>query len=185
MCVTLILVTSTAVNNSKKLQDHLFLHKTTRLFETWVFRSSGIRCYVTEWVIRCFKGQYFLENTENHLPKDITSHPRRPESAQQHCTTLKSHVTEMCHWHMTRPIVLVMPNCSPLKFFSDKWMLRYCEVQDERQIHHIFSEIGILGLMGHNCTSFSCPGGSSSCRPVTHSTAGSEESSPDEVNTNS
>jgi hypothetical protein len=75
-----------------------------------------------------------------------------------------------------------MPNCYPLKFFSDKWMLRYCEVQDERQIHQIFSEIVILG---HKYTSFSCPGGNNSCRPVIHSTAGSKKSSPDEVNPNS
>jgi len=86
---------------------------------------------------------------------------------------------------MTCPVVLGMPNCYPLKFFSDKWMLRYCEVQDERQIHQIFSEIGISGFMGHNCTSLSCPGGSSTCRPVIYSTAGSKESSPDEVNPDS
>jgi len=63
-------------------------------------------------------------------------------------------------------------------------MLRLCEVQDERQIHQIFSAFGILGLMGHDSTSFSCPEGSSACRPVIHSTAVSKESSPDEVNQN-
>jgi hypothetical protein len=64
-------------------------------------------------------------------------------------------------------------------------MLRFCEVQDERQIHQIFSAVGILGLIRHDPTAFSCPGGSSACRPVIHSTAVSKESSPDEVNTNS
>jgi hypothetical protein len=83
---------------------------------------------------------------------------------------------------MAHLIVLVMPNCLLLKFFSDTWMLRYCEVQDERQIHQIFSAVGILALMGHDTTSFSCPGGSSACRPVIHSTAVSKESSPGEVN---
>jgi hypothetical protein len=82
-------------------------------------------------------------------------------------------------------IVLVVPNYSPLQFFSDKWILRFCEVQDERQIRQIFSEVGILGLMGHYPTSFSCPGGSSACRPVIYSSAGSKESSPDEVNPDS
>jgi hypothetical protein len=83
---------------------------------------------------------------------------------------------------MTHLIVLVMPNSVLLKFFSDTWMLRFCEIQDERKIHQIFSAVGILGLMGHDPTSFSCPGGCSACRPVIQNTAGSKESSPDAVN---
>ena len=97
---------------------------------------------------------------------------------------LKSHVTEKPVMYDTSDCV-VMLNSLLLIFFRDTWMLRFCEVQDERQIHQIFSAVVILGLVGHDSTSFSCPVRSSACRLVIHSTAVSKESSPDEVNPNS
>jgi hypothetical protein len=61
-------------------------------------------------------------------------------------------------------------------------VLKFCEVQDERQIDQIFSAVGILGLMGHNLIFNFWIGGNSECMPLIQTTAVYKESSPDEAN---